>query len=195
MIPQRPVAPAAVAERKSELKIVPVNTPGRGKTRLCGHPGRYQWRFTMSDQTKTEDFTKSLRSSATLLLRTLDRLQYDYSEASAGELSERISFLAELDRLENREAPIPMAYLRERVRLLQAYEKLNDWSIRDLKNRALSERIALLKELKAVGDLGMTEQQIKDRIRAIRDIRGGTQRPRGVHPSRPRRIRRRVIVS
>ena len=124
----------------------------------------------MSDQTKTEDFTKSLRSSATLLLRTLDRLQYDYSEASAGELSERISFLAELDRLENREAPIPMAYLRERVRLLQAYEKLNDWSIRDLKNRALSERIALLKELKAVGDLGMTEQQIKDRIRAIRDI-------------------------
>jgi hypothetical protein len=25
--------------------------------------------------------------------------------------------------------------------------------------------------LKAVGDLGMTEQQIKDRIRAIRDIR------------------------
>jgi hypothetical protein len=60
----------------------------------------------MSDQTKTEDFTKSLRSSATLLLRTLDRLQYDYSEASAGELSERISFLAELDRLENREAPI-----------------------------------------------------------------------------------------
>ena len=62
-------------------------------------------------------------------------------------------------------------YLRERVRLLQAYEKLNDWSIRDLKNRALSERIALLKELKAVGDLGMTEQQIKDRIRAIRDIR------------------------
>jgi hypothetical protein len=57
------------------------------------------------------------------------------------------------------------------VRLLQAYEKLNDWSIRDLKNRALSERIALLKELKAVGDLGMTEQQIKDLIRAIRDIR------------------------
>jgi len=125
----------------------------------------------MSDEKKTEDFTKSLRSSATLLLRTLDRLQYDYSEASARELSERISFLAELDRLENREAPIPMAYLRERVRLLQAYEKLNDWSIRDLKNRALSERIALLKELKAVGDLGMTEQQIKDRIRAIRDIR------------------------
>jgi hypothetical protein len=34
-----------------------------------------------------------------------------------------------------------MAYLRERVRLLQAFEKLNDWSIRDLKNRALSERI------------------------------------------------------
>jgi hypothetical protein len=125
----------------------------------------------MSDEKKTEDFTKSLRSSATLLLRTLDRLQYDYSESSARELSERISFLAELDRLENREAPIPMAYLRERVRLLQAYEKLNDWSIRDLKNRALSERIALLKELKAVGDLGMTEQQIKDRIRAIRDIR------------------------
>ena len=125
----------------------------------------------MSDEKKTEDFTKSLRSSATLLLRTLNRLQYDYSEASAGELSKRISFLAELDRLENREAPIPMAYLRERVRLLQAYEKLNDWSIRDLKNRALSERIALLKELKAVGDLGMTEQQIKDRIRAIRDIR------------------------
>jgi hypothetical protein len=41
----------------------------------------------MSDQTKTEDFTKSLRSSATLLLRTLDRLQYDYGEASAGERS------------------------------------------------------------------------------------------------------------
>ena len=113
----------------------------------------------MSDQTKTEDFTKSLRSSATLLLRTLDRLQYDYSEASAGELSERISFLAELDRLENREAPIPMAYLRERVRLLQAYEKLNDWSIRDLKNRALSERIALLKELQSVGDVNLDERQ------------------------------------
>jgi hypothetical protein len=31
----------------------------------------------MSDQMKTEDFTKSLRSSATLLLRTLDRLQFD----------------------------------------------------------------------------------------------------------------------
>ena len=130
----------------------------------------------MSDEKKTEDFTKSLRSSATLLLRTLDRLQYDYNEASAHELSERISFLAELDRLENREAPIPMAYLRERVRLLQAYEKLNDWRIRDLKNRALSERIALLKELKAVGDPGMTEQQIKDRIRAIRDIRARQER-------------------
>jgi len=125
----------------------------------------------MSDQKKTEDFTKSLRSSATLLLRTLDRLQFDYSETSARELSERVSLLAQLDGLENRENPIPMAYLRERVRLLQAYEKLNDWSIRDLKNRALSERIALLKELQSVGDLGMTEQQIKDRIRAIRDIR------------------------
>ena len=126
----------------------------------------------MSDQKKTEDFTKSLRSSTTLLLRTLDRLQFDYSETSARELSERVSLLAQLDGLENRENPIPMAYLRERVRLLQAYEKFSgDWSIRDLKNRALSERIALLKELKAVGDLGMTEQQIKDRIRAIRDIR------------------------
>jgi hypothetical protein len=88
------------------------------------------------------------------------------------ELSERVSLLAQLDGLENRENPIPMAYLRERVRLLQAYEKLNnDWSVRELKNRALSERIALLKELKAVGDLEMTEQQIKDRIRAIQDIR------------------------
>jgi hypothetical protein len=126
----------------------------------------------MSDQKKTEDFTKSLRSSATLLLRTLDRLQFDYSETSARELSERVSLLAQLDGLENRENPIPMAYLRERVRLLQAYEKLNnDWSVRELKNRALSERIALLKELKAVGDLEMTEQQIKDRIRAIQDIR------------------------
>jgi hypothetical protein len=58
------------------------------------------------------------------------------------------------------------------VRLLQAYEKLNDnWRVRDLKNRALSERIALLKELNAMGDLEMTEQQIKDRIRAIHDIR------------------------
>ena len=126
----------------------------------------------MSDEKKTEDFTKSLRSSARLLLRTLDRLQFDYSETSARELSERVSLLAQLDGLENRENPIPMAYLRERVRLLQAYEKLNnDWSVRELKNRALSERIALLKELKAVGDLEMTEQQIKDRIRAIRDIR------------------------
>ena len=90
----------------------------------------------MSNEKKTEDFTKSLRSSATLLLRTLDRLQYEYSETSARELSERVSLLAELDRLEDREAPIPMAYLRERVRLLQAYEKLNnDWSICDLKNR------------------------------------------------------------
>jgi hypothetical protein len=126
----------------------------------------------MSDEKKTEDFTKSLRSSATLLLRTLDRLQFEYSETCARELSERVSLLAELDRLEDREAPIPMAYLRERVRLLQAYEKLNnDWSIRDLKNRALAERITLLKELKAMGDLEMTEQEIKDRIRAIRDIR------------------------
>lgn len=65
-----------------------------------------------------------------------------------------------------------MAYLRERVRLLQSYQKLNnDWSVRDLKNRALSERIALLKELKAVGDLEMTERQIRDRVQAIRDIR------------------------
>jgi hypothetical protein len=80
--------------------------------------------------------------------------------------------LAQLDGLENRENPIPMAYLRERVRLLQAYKKLNndDWSVRDLKNRALSERIALLKE-KAVGNLEMTERQIKDRVQAIRDIR------------------------
>src|ERR1039458_10743525 len=91
---------------------------------------------TMSDQKKTEDFTKSLRSSATLLLRTLDRLQFDYSETSARELSERVSLLAQLDGLENRENPIPMAYLRERVRLLQAYEKFSgDWSIRDLKNQ------------------------------------------------------------
>jgi hypothetical protein len=127
----------------------------------------------MSDQMKTEDFTKCLRSSATLLLRTLDRLQFDYSETSARELSERVSLLAQLDGLENRENPIPMAYLRERVRLLQAYDKLNNnnWTVCDLKNSALSERIALLKELKAVGDLEMTEQQIKDRIRAIRDIR------------------------
>ena len=36
-----------------------------------------------------------------------------------------------------------------------------------------------LKELKAVGDLGMTEQQIKDRIRAIRDIRARQYGPRG----------------
>jgi hypothetical protein len=81
--------------------------------------------------------------------------------------------LAQLDGLENRENPIPMAYLRERVRLLQAYKKLNndDWSVRDLKNRALSERIALLKELKAVGNLEMTERQIKDHVQAIRDIR------------------------
>jgi hypothetical protein len=92
--------------------------------------------------------------------------------ATARELSERVSLLAQLDGLENRENPIPMAYLRARVRLLQAYEKLNDnWRVRDLKNRALSERIALLKELNAVGDLEMTEQQIKDRIRAIHDIR------------------------
>ena len=126
----------------------------------------------MSDQKKTEDFTKSLRSSATLLLRTLDRLQFDYNETSARDLSERVSLLAQLDGLENRENSIPMAYLRERVRLLQAYEKLNnDWSVRELKNRALSQRIALLKELKAVGDLEMTEQQIKGRIRAIQDIR------------------------
>ena len=46
-----------------------------------------------------------------------------------------------------------------------------DWSIRDLKNRALSERIALLKELESVGDVNFDERQIKDRIRAIRDIR------------------------
>jgi hypothetical protein len=52
-------------------------------------------------------------------------LQFEYCETSARELSERVSLLAELDRLENREAPIPMAYLRERVRLLQVYEKLN----------------------------------------------------------------------
>ena len=126
----------------------------------------------MSDEKKTEDFTKSLWSSATLLLRTLDRLQFDYSETSARELSERVSLLAQLDGLENRENPIPMAYLRERVRLLQAYEKFSgDWSIRDLKNRALSERIALLKELESVGDVNFDERQIKDRIRAIRDIR------------------------
>jgi hypothetical protein len=73
---------------------------------------------------KTEKFTKSLRSSATLLLRTLDRLQFDCSETSARELSERVSLLAHLDGLENRENPIRIAYLRERVRLLQAYEKL-----------------------------------------------------------------------
>jgi hypothetical protein len=121
----------------------------------------------MSTVKKTEDFTKSLRSSAILLLRTLDRLQFEYSETSARELSERVSLLAELDRLENREAPIPMAYLRQRVRLLQAYEKLNpDWTIRNLKNRALSERVALVKELKALGDLQMTEQQIIDRMRS-----------------------------
>jgi hypothetical protein len=60
----------------------------------------------MFDQKKTEDFTKSLRSSATLLLRTLDRLQFEYSETSARELSERVSFLAQLDGLENRENPI-----------------------------------------------------------------------------------------
>jgi len=65
-----------------------------------------------------------------------------------------------------------LKYLRERVRLLQAYEKFSgDWSIRDLKNRALSERIALLKELQSVGDVNFDERQIKDRIRAIRDIR------------------------
>jgi hypothetical protein len=42
--------------------------------------------------------------------------------------------LAQLDGLENRENPIPMAYLRERVRLLQAYKKLNndDCSVRAL---------------------------------------------------------------
>jgi hemolysin-activating ACP:hemolysin acyltransferase len=58
------------------------------------------------------------------------------------------------------------------VQLLQAYEKLNgNWRVRDLKNRALSERIALLKELNAMGDLEMTKQQIKDRIRPIHDIR------------------------
>ena len=95
----------------------------------------------MSDQKKTEDFTKSLRSSATLLLRTLDRLQFEYSETSARELSERVSFLAQLDGLENRDNPIPMAYLRERVRLLQAYEKFNDnWRVHDLTNRALNNR-------------------------------------------------------
>ena len=40
-----------------------------------------------------------------------------------------------------------------------------------MKNRALSERIALLKELQSVGDVNLDERQIKDRIRAIRDIR------------------------
>jgi len=121
----------------------------------------------MSHVEKIEDFTKSLRSSATLLLRTLDRLQFEYCETSARQLNEHVSLLAELDRLENREKPIPMAYLRERVRLLRAYEKLNtDWTIRDLKNRALSERIALLKEWKTLGDLKMTEQQIIDRLRS-----------------------------
>ena len=45
-----------------------------------------------------------------------------------------------------------MAYLRERVRLLQAYEKFNDnWRVRDLTNRALSERSALLKEIRNLG--------------------------------------------
>ena len=42
----------------------------------------------------------------TLLLPTIGSLQIEYSETSARELSERVSLLAELDRLENREAPI-----------------------------------------------------------------------------------------
>ena len=46
----------------------------------------------MSDARNMEDFTKSLRSSATLLLRTLDRLQFEYSETSAREVSERVSY-------------------------------------------------------------------------------------------------------
>jgi hypothetical protein len=47
----------------------------------------------------------------------------------ARELSERVSLLAQLDGLENRENPIPLANLRERVRLLQAYEteQLESW--------------------------------------------------------------------
>jgi hypothetical protein len=98
--------------------------------------------------------------------------------------------LAELDRLENREAPIPIAYLRERVRLLQAYEKFSgDWSIRDLKDRALSERIALLKELQSVGDMNLDERQIKDRIRAIRDIRA-RQEQKAAQSERVERIAR-----
>jgi hypothetical protein len=128
----------------------------------------------MTDEKKTQDFIKAMRSSATLLLRTLDRLQYEYSESSAADLRERVSLLTELDRLENKEAPIPMDYLRQRVRLLQAADKLegHHWFWREMKNAALNKRLSLLKDLKTLeaeeGIADNTNEQIARRIRAIR---------------------------
>jgi hypothetical protein len=127
-----------------------------------------------TDTKKTEGFIETVRSSATLLVRTLDRLHFDYSETAARDLRERVELLAELDRLEHKEAPIPMDYLRQRVRLLQAHAKVNNWRYDGVKTSVIAKRIVLLKELKILeSDDGpdFTEQQIAARIRAIRDLR------------------------
>ena len=104
----------------------------------------------MSDARNMEDFTKSLRSSATLLLRTLDRLQFEYSETSAREVSERVSYWPNLIGWKIARRQFQWHICATGTAL--AYEKFSgDWSVRDLKNRALSERIALLKELQSGG--------------------------------------------
>ena len=129
-----------------------------------------------TDTKKTEGFIETLRSSATLLVRTLDRLHFDYSETAARDLRERVELLAELDRLENKEAPIPMDYLRQRVRLLKAHAELRTYGVaNEMSNAALAKRIALLKELRTVENeatrFGFAESRIEQRIQAIRELK------------------------
>jgi len=66
-------------------------------------------------------------------------LQYDYSEASARELSERISFLAELDRLENRA-------LSERIALLKELKAVGDLGMTE---QQIKDRIRAIRDIRA----------------------------------------------
>lgn len=126
-----------------------------------------------TNATKTEGFVEALRSSATLLVRTLDRLHFDYSETAAHELRERVALLTELDRLENKEAPIPMEHLRQRVRILQALEKTDKYPYSQMSNTVLAKRNALLKGLTSVEDETCdrySEEAIKQLIRALEAV-------------------------
>lgn len=134
-----------------------------------------------TEPNKTEGFIETLRSSATLLVRTLDRLHFDYRETTARDLRERVEWLADLDRLDNKEAPMPMDYLRQRVRLLQALKKLDHYPYTEMSNTVLAKRSSLLKRFVSVEDETCnrySEETIKGLIRAFEALKEKKERAR-----------------